>query len=161
MHVTQKVDLHDMHYAELNAQCTPRQCTLGYFTALRDFSTAGSLCVALVEASDFHCTSRHIPNCAGYVTSVRRSYYHRRFHLVRFPAWWGFAGEGVRQRLGRLLSRMRRGGYLPSDFSTIESLVDEADRKLFKSTSQNRTHVLRHLFTVKPTPTRPFTSKGS
>jgi len=30
---------------------------------------------------------------------------------------------------------MRRGGYLPSDFPTIESLVDEANRKLFKSTS--------------------------
>ena len=30
----------------------------------------------------------------------------------------------------RLLSIIRRGGYLPSDFPTIESLVDEADRKL-------------------------------
>src|SRR6218665_4019432 len=51
--------------------------------------------------------------------------------LYASPTWWGFAGEGNRQRLGRLLSRMRRGGYLPSDFPTIESLVGEADRKLF------------------------------
>jgi len=39
---------------------------------------------------------------------------------------------------------------------TIESLVDEADRKLFKSTSQSHTHVLRHLFTVKPTQCAPY-----
>src|SRR6218665_1877971 len=74
--------------------------------------------------------------------------------LYASHAWWGFAGEEDRQSLSRLLSRMRLGGYLPSNFSTIEYLVDEADRKLFKSTSQNHTHVLRNLFTVKPTPTR-------
>src|SRR6218665_703126 len=95
-------------------------------------------------------------------TSLGSQSNHRRFHLVRCPAWWGFAGEGDRQRLGRLLSRMRRRDYLPSDFSTIESLVDEADRKLFKSTSQNHrpTHVLRHLFTVKPTPTRSLRARA-
>src|SRR6218665_2445361 len=71
--------------------------------------------------------------------------------LYAFPAWWGFAGEG---------SRMRRGGYLPFDFPTNKSLVDEADRKLFKFTSQNRTHVLRHLFTVKPTTTRPLLARA-
>src|SRR6218665_3952039 len=94
-------------------------------------------------------------------TSLGSESNHRRFHLVyAFPAWWGFAGEGDRQRLGLLLSRMRRGGYLPSEFPTIESLVDEADRKLFRSTSQNRTHVLRHLFTVKPSPTRPLRARA-
>src|SRR6218665_4188060 len=31
------------------------------------------------------------------------------------PAWWGFAGEGDRQRLERLITRMRRSGYLPTD----------------------------------------------
>jgi len=34
----------------------------------------------------------------------------------------------------------------------IESFVDEADHKLFKSISQSHTHVLQHLFIVKPTP---------
>src|SRR6218665_816177 len=69
------------------------------------------------------------------------------------PTWWGFVGEGDRQRLGRLLARMCRGGYLPCDFPTLESFVYEADRKLFKSIFQNHTLVLGHLFTVKLTPT--------
>ena|SRR6218665_3390729 len=55
--------------------------------------------------------------------------------LYASPAWWGFAGKG--DCLGRLLARMRRGGYLLSDFPTIESFVDEADRKLFKFISQS------------------------
>src|SRR6218665_1375809 len=74
--------------------------------------------------------------------------------LYAVPAWWGFAGEGDRHRLKRLVARMRRRGYLPSDFPNIASLAEEADRRLFKSIIQCQTHVLRHLFIDKPTSTR-------
>src|SRR6218665_1577098 len=38
---------------------------------------------------------------------------------LRAPAWWGFAGEGDRHRLERLVARMRRRGYLPPDLRTL------------------------------------------
>src|SRR6218665_4001403 len=55
------------------------------------------------------------------------------------PAWWGFVGEGDRLRLERLIARMRRRGYLPSDFPNIASLAEEADRRLSKSIIQCQT----------------------
>src|SRR6218665_350523 len=70
------------------------------------------------------------------------------------PAWGGFVGEGDRLRLERLIARMRRRGYLPSDFQNIASLAEEADRRLFKSIIQCQPHVLRHLYIDKPTSTR-------
>ena len=66
----------------------------------------------------------------------------------------GFAGEGDRLRLERLIARMRREGYLPSDFPDIASLAEEAGCRLFKSIIQCQTHVLRPLFIDKPTSTR-------
>src|SRR6218665_2558096 len=39
--------------------------------------------------------------------------------LYATPALWGFAGEGDRVRLERLIARMRRRGYLPDDFPKI------------------------------------------
>ena len=69
-------------------------------------------------------------------------------------AWWGFAGEGDRLRLEQLIARMRRRGYLPSDFPNIASLAEEADHILFESIIQCQTHVLRHLFIDKLTSTR-------
>src|SRR6218665_3672159 len=75
--------------------------------------------------------------------------------LYATPAWWGFVGERDRLlRLERLIARMRRRGYLPSDFKNIASLAEEADRRLFKSIIQCQTHVLHHLFIDKPTSTR-------
>src|SRR6218665_3800972 len=76
------------------------------------------------------------------------------FNLYATPAWWGFAGEGDRLRLERLIARMRREGYLPSDFPDIASLAEEAGCRLFKSIIQCQTHVLRRLFIDKPTCTR-------
>src|SRR6218665_1616894 len=68
--------------------------------------------------------------------------------LYATPAWWGFAGEGDRQRLERLVARLRRMGYLPTYFPSVETLAVEADRNLFKSISQCPFHVLRHLLKV-------------
>ena len=66
------------------------------------------------------------------------------------PAWWGFAGEGYCHRLGRLVSRMRRSGYLPPDFPGLAALSEDADAKLFHSIRHNSTHVLRHYLIDKP-----------
>ena len=66
--------------------------------------------------------------------------------LYAAPAWWGFAGEGDRQRLERLIARMRRSGYLPSDFPDLATLVEEADCKLYTNLRRSNTHVLRHYF---------------
>src|SRR6218665_3613556 len=74
--------------------------------------------------------------------------------LYAIPAWWGFAGEGGRQRLERLVARLRRMGYLPTDFPSVETLALEADRNIFKTISQCPSHVLRHLLKDKPTSSR-------
>ena len=39
----------------------------------------------------------------------------------------GFASEGDRQRIERLVARMRRSGYLPSGFPDLATPVEEAD----------------------------------
>src|SRR6218665_1675097 len=41
------------------------------------------------------------------------------------------------------MGRLRRGGYLPEDFLTAESLAGAADHKLFVSIAGNPHHVLR------------------
>jgi len=72
------------------------------------------------------------------------------YGMYAIPAWWGFAGEGDRQRLERLVARLCRMGYLPTDFPSVETLAEEADRNLFKSISQCPSHVLRHLLKDRP-----------
>src|SRR6218665_3402392 len=66
----------------------------------------------------------------------------------------GFAGEWDCQRLDRLITRMRRSGYLPTDFSDFATLTEDADHNLFNSIRRNKTHVLRHYFVEKPISTR-------
>src|SRR6218665_1632877 len=74
--------------------------------------------------------------------------------LYAAPAWWGFAGEGDRQRFERLITRMSRSGYLPTDFPDFATLAEDADYNLFNSIRSNKTHVLRHYFIEKPISTR-------
>jgi len=70
--------------------------------------------------------------------------------LYAAPAWWGFAGEADHQRLERLITRMRRSGYLPTDFPDFATLAEDADHNLFNSIRRNKAHVLRHYFVKKP-----------
>ena len=65
------------------------------------------------------------------------------------PAWWWLAGVGDRLRFERLLARLRLSA--PRVSQHIETLANEADRKLLKSISQCPSHVLRHLLIEKPT----------
>src|SRR6218665_2977549 len=67
-------------------------------------------------------------------------------HVYAAPAWWGFAGEGNSQRLECLITRMRRSGYLPTDFPDFASLAEDADHNLFNSIRRNKIHVLPHYF---------------
>src|SRR6218665_125607 len=69
--------------------------------------------------------------------------------LYATPAWWGFAGGGDRQRLERLVARLRRIGYLPTEFPSVETLAEEADRNLFKSISQSPSNAIRYLLTYR------------
>src|SRR6218665_997175 len=49
------------------------------------------------------------------------------------PAWWGYATEGQRNKLERLLKGIRRCGFLPADFPSFEALATEANLTLYKS----------------------------
>src|SRR6218665_254246 len=69
--------------------------------------------------------------------------------LYASPAWWGFASVEDMSCLERLLGRLRRGGYLPDDFPTAESLAGAADHKLFVSIAGNPHHVLRRYYHEK------------
>ena len=80
--------------------------------------------------------------------------------LYAAPAWWGFAGEGDRHRLERLVARMRRSGYLPPDFPDLAILVEDADTKLLNSIRHNSTHVLRHYLIDKPVPARSLRARA-
>ena len=66
--------------------------------------------------------------------------------LYASPAWWGFTTAEQRNRLERLLLRLRRGGFLPADSPSFEELARDADLGLFRSISSDPCHVLRHYF---------------
>jgi len=82
-------------------------------------------------------------------------------HLLeeKSPKWSGKIKNGngtsdlvfeKSKHLERLIARMWCCGYLPRDFPCLAALVDEADRKLFRSISHNPTHILHHYFIDKP-----------
>src|SRR6218665_3480735 len=62
--------------------------------------------------------------------------------LYASPAWWGYTSANDRARIDRLISRLTRGGYLPTDHPCFEELANKADQRLFKAISTNKNHVL-------------------
>src|SRR6218665_3184463 len=62
------------------------------------------------------------------------------------PAWWGLTTAEQRNRLERLLLRLRRGGFLHADSPSFEELAPEADLGRFRSINSNPCHVLRHYY---------------
>src|SRR6218665_217634 len=62
--------------------------------------------------------------------------------LYASPAWWGYTSANDRARIDRLINRLRRGGYLPTDHPCFEKLANTADQRLFKAISTNKNHVL-------------------
>src|SRR6218665_2333997 len=72
--------------------------------------------------------------------------------LYASPAWWGYTSENGRARIDRLINRLRRGGFLPTDHPCFEELANKADQRLFKAISFNKNHVLaKYLPEIKTT----------
>jgi len=61
------------------------------------------------------------------------------------PSWRGFIKAEETARLKAVLSKARRYGYLPTDFHSLEDLLDSSDESLFRSIQYNPQHVLHQL----------------
>jgi len=57
------------------------------------------------------------------------------------PAWWGFTCADDRGRLEAFYCRCARFGYCNNN-TTIASMCDEADKRLFSRVSNNPSHLL-------------------
>jgi hypothetical protein len=66
--------------------------------------------------------------------------------LYAAPAWWGYASGEDREKLERMLRRMRRLGFLPMNSLSFEEMATMADGGLLRAVIQNEFHVLRGLF---------------
>src|SRR6218665_2039143 len=60
------------------------------------------------------------------------------------PAWWGFSFTSAqdRDRLERMVGRLRRCGYLPESAPSFAEMASKADKSLFRSITSNPGHVL-------------------
>src|SRR6218665_1902647 len=67
------------------------------------------------------------------------------FHAEAPQAWWGFTTAQDRDRLERLMGRLRRGFFLPAQDRSFGDLAAEADRKLFRAVVTGPRHVLSRL----------------
>src|SRR6218665_4212779 len=67
------------------------------------------------------------------------------------PSWWGYTSAHDRDRIDRLISRLKRGGITPGNTSFVE-LAEKADKRLFNAIVANPTHGLsKYLPNVKTT----------
>ena len=75
-------------------------------------------------------------------------------HRNHFTTYCTPPRPGVLRFCGRqvLVGRLRRRGYLPDGFPTVESLAGAADHKLFVSIAGNPHHVLRRHYTMRKSP---------
>src|SRR6218665_1717574 len=75
----------------------------------------------------------------------------QRLHHCYTPHRLGDGLQPPRTNLGWRGSweDLRRGGYLPADFPSVETLAVAADDQLFVSIASNMYHVLRHLYHEK------------
>ena len=61
------------------------------------------------------------------------------------PAWLSFTAASDKDRLERLVCRLRRGGFLPGDAQPIADMANDADQRLFRAITTDPTHALRQL----------------
>jgi len=66
------------------------------------------------------------------------------------PAWCGYLMAEDRDRIDRFYQRAIRGGFLPSDAPTVDTLAQRADEALLWAIIRDRCHVLRHLCQERP-----------
>src|SRR6218665_161788 len=64
--------------------------------------------------------------------------------LYTTPAWLGLPTAEKKFWMERLLGRLRRGGYLPADFPSVESLAVAASQQLFVSIIASNKHHVHH-----------------
>src|SRR6218665_2168047 len=70
-------------------------------------------------------------------------YDHTGFHAVCISSVVGIYHRPGSGSYRRLMSRLRRGGYLPPGHPSYEVLAGKADERLLKSITSNPSHVLR------------------
>ena len=61
------------------------------------------------------------------------------------PSWRGFIKAEESARLKAVMLKARRYGYLPTDFLSLDDLLDSSDESLFRSNRYNPQHVLHQL----------------
>jgi len=61
------------------------------------------------------------------------------------PSWRGFIKAEETARLKAVLLKARHYGYLPTDFLSLDDLLDSSDESLFRSIRYNPQHVLHEL----------------
>src|SRR6218665_1555778 len=57
------------------------------------------------------------------------------------PAWWGFSTAQDRDRIEKLMSRLRPGGYLPPGHPSYEVLAGKTGERLPQSINTNPNHI--------------------
>jgi len=60
-------------------------------------------------------------------------------------SWRGFNKAEETARLKAVMIKARRYGYLPTDFLSLDDLLDSSDESLFRSIRYNPQHVLHQL----------------
>jgi len=70
---------------------------------------------------------------------------HGILYMYASPSWRGFIKAEETARLKAVLSKACRYGYLPSDFHSLEDLLDSSVESLFRSIWHNPQHVLHQL----------------
>src|SRR6218665_2462919 len=53
--------------------------------------------------------------------------------LYASPSWWGMTSADERLKIERFINKSRRLGYLPANQPTMETMTDEADRRLLRA----------------------------
>src|SRR6218665_3849701 len=66
--------------------------------------------------------------------------------LYAGPAWWGYADEADRTRMGRFMRRLLKAGFTSTADADIDASISSAELKLLNRVQSNEFHVLRPLF---------------
>src|SRR6218665_597515 len=62
------------------------------------------------------------------------------------PSWWGMTSADERLKIERFINKSRRLGYLHANQPTMETMTNEADRRLLRAVVTCNNHVLMCLF---------------
>jgi len=63
--------------------------------------------------------------------------------MYAIPAWWGFLNVAEKDRIESVIIKGKRYGYLPSDFETAHSLVENIESGCSrKESSRSLSHLL-------------------